>query len=1069
MLRNRGIPILIVIMGLFAGTTSLVAQEITGTILGNVKDISGAAVANAAITITNEGTGIKRTVSSDANGDYTVSLLPVGKYTVTVVRQGFSTYVQKGIELHVNQNARVDAALKPGSVQEEVTVAANAAQIETTTATVGKVMEERPITELPLNGRNYLQLGVLQPGVSPITPNLSLSGSGAAADEGFTVNGLRTQANVFLIDGALNTDLFYTSSNLKPPPDAIQEFRILTNDYAPEFWGGGSVVNLVIRSGTNQLHGDLWEFLRNDAVDAQNYFATTHPPLKQNQFGGAVGGPIYIPHLYDGRDKTFFYFYYEGLRVRQGVTSNASVPTVAEVGGDFNGVTPVPIDPSTHMPFPGNMVPVNPISAQLLALYPQSTTGTFSTSPSQTNNENSYGFRIDHHLGNRDTIWGHYLYSGDNQILPFAPFGATVPGFPGSAQITPQTLTVGETHLFSNNVVSDLHLSYVRTNFANPIFTRRDSLSSFGFEYPTTAPTYETIPFIAVSGLSSLGNPQGPGIRITNTFEGREAISVVTGKHNLKFGVDIRNTRYNIIFGSGVNGSYTFNGTFTGNPLADFELGMPSVFTQATVGGGHLHGYTYEGYVQDDFRLRPNLTLNIGVRYTAQTAFADNSNELFGAFRVGQQSTVRPDAPMDLVYQGDPGVPPGTFPRDANNFAPRIGIAWDPTGKGVWSLRAGYGMFYEYVPGIAVFNAAFSSPPGFPSVTINAPSDYANPLVSNPGALAPGSIKTPVSLTSLSPNLHLPYDQQWNLSLQRQLPADMLFEADYIGTKGTGLIMTIPINPAVFGPGATVANTNARRIFAPNFASVNQVTNTGWSKYNGLQLSLNKRFSHGLSFLGSYTWSKSLDNNSFYNISQGTNAGNLNQPEKPSDLSLEKGLSLFDVRNRFVLSATYIAPFGKGLEGFLGAIAKGWETNFVVSLQSGTPFTVYEPVDISLTGVGADRPNVVGDPNAGPRTVQEWFNTAAFQRLNSVTDAGQYGNEPRNEIIGPPYKNVDFSLAKNFPMGERFRLQFRSEFFNVFNHPNFGTPVYTAGSPQFGQILKAADPRIIQFALKLHF
>jgi hypothetical protein len=297
----------------------------------------------------------------------------------------------------------------------------------------------------------------------------------------------------------------------------------------------------------------------------------------------------------------------------------------------------------------------------------------------------------------------------------------------------------------------------------------------------------------------------------------------------------------------------------------------------------------------------------------------------------------------------------------------------------------------------------------------------------------------------------------------------MLFEADYIGTRGVGLIMTIPVNPAIFGPGATVANTNARRIFAPNFAGVNQIENTGYSKYNGLQTSMNKRFSHGLSFLASYSLSKSIDNNSYYNISQGTNAGNLNQPENPFDLSLEKGLSLFDVRNRFVMSATYIAPFGRGLTGFLGTIAKGWETNFVVTLQSGTPFTVYEPVDISLTGVGADRPNLVGDPNAGPKTVQEWFNVAAFQRLNPVTNAGQYGNEPRNEIIGPPFKNVDFALAKNFPIGEQLRLQFRSEFFNVFNHPNFGTPVYTEGSPQFGQILKAADPRIIQFALKLHF
>jgi len=1061
------------ILLLSVGIAMVRGQEITATILGTVRDISGGTISGATITVTNEGTGVSRTVVSDANGDYLVNLLLVGVYTVKVEKSGFVTYVQKGIQLVVNQNARIDTSLKPGGVDQSVTVEANAAQLETSVATIGKVMEEKSVTQLPLNGRNYLQLGVLQPGVAPITTNLSKSGSAAAADQGFAVNGLRTQANVFLVDGALNSDMFYTSSNLKPPPDSIQEFKILTNSYTPEYWGGGSVVNLVIRSGTNQFHGQVWEFLRNDIFDARNFFAATSPPLKQNQFGGGAGGPIIIPKIYNGTNKTFFYAYYDGFRNRQGITSATNVPTTALAAGNFNGVSNPPHMPGTTTPYPNNMVPVNSISAKLLALYPSSPTVSFISSPSHSDDRDGFGVRVDHHIGDHDTLWGHYLYDAVRQILPFVPFGAVVAGFPGTANNTPQTITLGETHIFSPRLLNDLHLSFVRTNFANPVFTRRDSLSSFGFQYAPTFPSYETIPFMSVTGFSPLGNPQGPGIRYTNTYELRDAVSYTTGRHNVKVGLDIRNTRYNILFGSGENGSYSFNGQFTGNALADFEIGMPVSFTQSTVGFGHLKGWTYEWYAQDAWRLRSNLTLNIGLRHTMARAFSAAATDLFGAFRVGKQSTVRPDAPLNLVYQGDPGIPDGTVPGAYNNIAPRVGFAWDPTGSGKWSIRAGFGMFYEYIPGIAQFNSEFSSPPGFPSVTINNPSNYANPLAGSPNPFQKGTIKTPVSLTSLAPNLRPPYDIQWNLSVQRQLPGDVLVEADYIGTAGVDLIRNRQINPAVFGPGATTASTNARRIYAPNFASVNQIENSANSHYHSLQLSANKRFSRGLSFLASYTWSKAIDNGSYYNISQNTNAGNLNNPMNPFDLRPEKGPSLFDVRNRFVVSGVYALPFGKSLHGFAGVLAKGWAANFIITVQSGTPFTVQEPLDVSLTGVGADRPNVVCNPNRGPHTVQQWFDTSCFQRLTLAANPGQFGNEGRDILIGPALRDFDFAISKDFPIRESFGLQFRSEYFNIFNHPNFNLPNLTEGptppTGSFGSIQSALDPRILQFALKVHF
>lgn len=1052
-----------------AGSIALAAQEITGTILGTVRDVAGGAIAGAMIIVTNEGTTLSRTVESDANGDYRVALLPIGSYTVKISKSGFTGYEHKGIQLAVNQNARVDGSLKPGSMEQSVVVEGNAAQLETVVATIGKVVEETSITQLPLNGRNYLQLGLLQPGVTPITTNLAKSGSAAAADQGFAVNGLRTQANVFLIDGALNTDLFFTSSNLKPPPDAIQEFKILTNSYQPEFWGGGSVVNLVIRSGANRFHGQAWEFLRNNVFDARNFFATTAPVLKQNQFGAGIGGPFILPKIYDGRNKTFFYGYYDGFRNREGVTRQTNVPSTAQAAGDFSGSSIRPVMPGTNTRFPSDQVPVNPITAKLLALYPKSTSGTFSSSPSQSDTRDGFGFRVDHHIGDHDTIWGHYLYDKLRQILPFAPFGAVVPGFPGLARNTPQTLTLGETHVFSSRLLSDLHLSFVRTAFVNPIFTRRDRLSDFGFQYKSTYPSYETIPFISLTGFSALGNPQGPGLRFTNTYELREAVSYTAGRHNWKLGADIRNTRYNIMFGSGENGSYTFNGTFTGVALADFELGLPASFSQNTVGAGHLHGWTYEWYVQDEWRLRPHLTLNLGLRHTMATAFGSNATDLFAAFRLGKQSTLRPDAPTNLVYSGDPGVPSGNVPGDFNNFAPRIGLAWDPTGTGRWSIRTGFGIFYEYIPGIAQFNSEFSAPPGFPSITVNSPRNYANPLANIPNPFQPGAIRTPVSFTSLAPDLHLPYDEQWNFSIQRQLPKDVLVEVDYIGTAGVGLIRSRPINPAQFRVGATQGNTNSRRIFAPNFASVNQIENSASSHYHGLQLSANKRYSHGLSFLASYTFSKAIDNGSYYNISQGTNAGNSNNPMNPFDLRAEKGLSLYDVRHRFVISGVYLLPFGRNLSGLAGTLAKGWATNLIVTLQSGTPFTVAEPLDVSFTGVGADRPNVVCNPNDGPKTVAMWFKTSCFQRLSQTANAGQFGNEGRDIGIGPPYKNVDFGLAKNFPIRESLDVQFRAEFFNIFNHPNFNLPDFTMGSGTFGRIQGALDPRVLQFGLKLVF
>ncbi len=1069
MTRLRTLSIFAILALLAASTLSAWAVETSGNILGTVRDVTGASVPNAKVTVTNEATGMTRSVSTDGLGEYNLKLLPVGSYTVRIEATGFSTYVQRGITVDVNENARIDAQLRPGAVSQEVEVQADASQVESTVATLGKVVDERKVVGLPLNGRNFLQLGSLQPGVNPISPNLSKSGSGAAADQGFNVNGLRTQANIFMVDGGLDTDLFFTSSVLKPPPDAIQEFRILTNSYSAEYWGGGSVVNLVTKSGTNRFHGALWEFLRNDAFDARNFFAVTTPALKQNQFGFSVGGPVIIPHIYNGKNKTFFYTYYEGFRNRQGITSTAGVPTDLERTGDFSQSATKPINPATGARFPNDKVPINPIAQKLLTLYPgaNASANLFTSSPALADDRNGWGVRIDHQFNNSDSMWARYLQNTLDQKQPFVPFGATIPGFPGLAKQLPRTLSAAETHILTPHLLNELRLSYVRINFGSPLFTRRDKLSDFGFQYPTQGPDFETIPVIQITGLSTLGNPQGPALRITNTYEIRDAVSYSRGRHDLKIGADLRRTQYGVVFGSNINGQFTFNGTLSKNALADFYLGLPASFAQGTIAQFDLNGNTYEGYVQDNFRLLPNFTLNLGVRYTYAGAFPTPSNQLFAAYRAGLKSTIRSDAPVGLVYQGDPGVPSGTYNADRNNVAPRIGFAWDPTGAGKWSIRSGFGIFYEYIPGIAAFNAANSSPPGFPSFASSAPpTNFANPLTGFANPFASKNIVLPVGLTSFAKNMVMPIDEQWNLSVQRQMPFDVLLEAAYIGTHGVKLIRFNQANPAVFKAGATLANTQSRRI-DPNFRGVTQIENTATSHYNGLQLSANKRFVHGLTFLASYTWSKTIDDGSYFNISQNTNPGNVNFPMIPSNLQPERGLSLYDIRQRFVLSGAYDLPFARNMTGVAGSLLGGWQINWIYAMQSGQPFTVFEPLDISLTAVGADRPNVIGDPNVAPRTVAQWFNTAAFQRLNSVTQAGQFGNEGRDTIFAPPFRNLDFSVAKNFRINEAARVQFRSEFFNILNHPNFNIPDGNIGSATFGRILDARDPRILQFALKL--
>ncbi len=1057
----------------------LQATETTATLKGQVKDETGASLPGVSILLTNELTGLKRAVTSDETGSFVVPLLPVGKYTLQAELVGFQRFVQRGITLEVNQTAHLEIVLRVGEIEETVTVEANVSQVDTASSALGKVVDSRKIIDLPLNGRNFLQLGTLQPGVAPITPGIARSGGGAAADQGFAVHGLRTQFNNFLMDGATNTDFFFAASTLRPPPDALQEFKILTNNYSAEFGqNAGSVVNILTKSGTNSLRGNFFEFLRNDVFDARNFFFAQTPPLKQNQFGGTLGGPITIPRVYSGRDRSFFFIYYEGFRNRQGITRNTTVPSPLEREGDFSQSRTKPIDPVTKERFPGDRIPadqISPVSTRLLPFYPlpNGPDNTFSSSPSLLDNRDAFGVKVDHAFSSKHNIFARYLFQNRKAVNPFSPFGSFIPGFPTGEGSRAQNIAISDTYTISPRLLNEFRFAFNRLNFFNLVPIRRDNLADFGFTYAPTNPDKESIPTIFVSGFTAVGNtPQGPGVRITNTHQYQDNFTFIRGKHTIKAGFDIRRTRFNVLFGSGTNGQFNFTGDFSGNAFADFLLGLPSSFFQGTVATQNLFSTSYQFFGQDDFKIMPNLTLNFGLRYELNIPFQETSGKM-SSFRPGMRSARFPTAPAGIVFPGDPGVPKGMIEADKNNIAPRFGFAWDPFGKGRMSIRGGYGISYDPQLGISAWHVANSAPPGSASASIPAPRSFSNPFLGTVDPFRVPGVRVPLQpIFSLDPDFATPYAQHYNLSIQRELAQDFLFEASYVGTRGVKLIRMHEINPAIFVPGAsTLANRDARRIHAPNFRSINNLETTSSSNYNALELSLNKRLSRGYSFLASYTLSKAIDAVSFYNLSQGTLPGNQNQPQNPFDLRAERGLALFDTTHRLVISYVWELPFFSTAAGAVKALLGGWQLNGITVFQSGTPFSVLEPRDISLTGVGADRPDLVGDPNqvSGGRSVEQWFNTGAFRRLDPVRDAGRFGTAGRNIVRGPGFNNFDFSLVKNFRFAEERFIQFRAEFFNLFNHPNFEIPEHRLGSPNFGRLINAFDGRILQFGLKVHY
>ena len=1089
----------LVLMLLVLVGASLFAQQISGSIRGTVTDPSGAVLQGATVTAVATDTGLTRSTTTDRKGDYLLLELPVGRYRVQVAAKGFREYVQDGITLNVNETASVPARLKVGSEKEQLQVEADAQLIQPTVTAMGKVVGQRELEDLPLNGRNFSQLGLLQPGVVPMTPGLQQAGGGLRDNQPYAVNGQRPESNNFLIDGANNFNGVDGGFVLKPPVDAITEFRILTHNANAEFGGAlGSTTNIVTRSGTNAVHGAVWEFLRNDNLDGWNYFATQALPLKQNQFGATIGGPI-------RKDKTFFFGYYEGFRNRQGVTELAPVPSDAERRGNFAAMCPegftagfcnnpahqlVVVNPFTNtaMPYPNNqLTSVDPISQGLLQYFPIATVGTnlYPATGVIDNDTNQFGIKIDHYLTSRDNLNFRYSFDQLSGLNPLSPQGASVPGFPVGDDQRAQNFVAEETHTFSPTLIGVLRFSFLRNKLLYGQSEVDTPPSSWGFQYSSSLPLAQGPPFIQISGYTDIGNPiTGPRNTYENLFDYSGSLSWVRGKHEFKFGGGYQRQQINVTQGIATNGFFVFAPFPVTNAFASFLSGTPVVFLQG-LGNftRYIRGNDLNFYAQDTYKITSRFTVNLGLRYDLPMPDTELHN-LQSLWIPGRQSTVMPNAPTGLLYPGDAGVPAGLIPKDKTAFAPRVGVAWDLFGDGNWLLTSAYGIFHEpyYTGQGGPLQTPVSAPPYLATPQVSLP-NFSDPFNGNPPIN--GSFSTPLTNLTLAPNLTLPYTQDWDLNLQHSIGRDFLFEIGYVGTKGTHLPRFIEANPAVFVPGTVNNSSNAdqRRLYSgctlndsPSsciFSSVGEIAGIASSSYNAMETSLKKRFSHGISFLASYTWSKAIDDASSFNMTGSAAqpvAGENDLAQNPFDLAAERGLSMFDARNRFVFSYEWALPFWTNGQEWYKQAFGGWQVNGIVTLMSGTPFTVFDSNNVSgqgsapeITGFSAQRPNLVGNPNSGPKTVGDWFNASAFQ---PVTIPGNFGTAGRNVAIGPTYKNWDFSAMKNIRVTESKSLQFRAELFNILNHPNFRLPDSDISSPTFNQILSARDPRQVQFALK---
>ncbi len=1126
------------------------AQQATAQITGTVRDASHAIVVGAKVTLRNTDTNIARTLMSDKDGGYLFTLVPIGNYEVSVERTGFNKYVRTGITLEINQNAHLDVELKVGATNQVVEVSGDVTQVDTISATLGKVETTERILALPLVDRDTLQLGLLQAGV--FAPDQD-DGSGNP----FSVSGQRSESMTFLLDGADNNDFLGNNIVVNPNPDAVAEFKILTNNYTAEYGRtSGGIVNQVIKSGTNSVHGSVFEFFRNTSLDAADYFLGSVPVLRRNLFGGTIGFPI-------KKDKLFFFASYQGSRRAEG-QNPGPIPVLSqnERSGDFSelltGPNPVQlVDPTTGNNYNNNQVPVDPVIANYIANYlplPNRQPGNlFVADPVAHIREDQFIFRLDYNPTSKDVISGVYVFDDTPDTYPFqvingASTGGDVPigsGFTDANRY--QSGNITWTRTISPTIVNELRFAANRVASLQAVPTTTTAPSALGFltvnpdDPKGTAP-----PLMSVTSGFNLGpSPQGPTKIHDTTFQYQDTLSWTKGRHDLKFGADLRWVENNFNFDFYNNGSFFFaqGGALTGNPLADFVGGFFDNYFQFSnaIYGIRTHSLYFFG--QDSWKLTHRLTLSYGLRYEYNSPQEDPRNEIIGWYP-GQQSMQFPDAPPNFLYPGDPGTPNrGLIYPDRNNFSPRFGFAWDTLGDAKLVVRGGGGIFYDIEDGALnlqfggqpPFGYAANNFPCFTTVGGGASSGCLEPIggsfVADPFQTANTGYSDPYPFIAggnfgqffnpkipfayvVSPHFRTPYAENFNFGFQYQLTKNTMVEAVYVGSlskKAIGSTETnypllsalvaqyedptigfAGLNPECARPLANCdANGNpqgAAQILT-NISGVN-------SSSHQFQLTIDKRLSHGLQFRVAYTHAKTIDSSSGFRARSSTFTD-------PTDPRLDRGLADFDAPNRLVISPIWEIPIGNGGHSLLQKVIGGWSVATIASFQSGNPFTLYSNNNSGQLDNFLDRPDVIAPIHIfhNPREEQTlggdcgggglghyYFDPSSFecnvgQPLGLPPDPDlpptggvplfTHGNLGRNVMRGPGINNWDISIAKDFKFTESKSLEFRSEFFNAFNHVQFYSPTLQNGTegfdPLFGQVTSDRGPRVIQFALKLYF
>jgi len=1253
-----------------------IAQSTGGRILGRVADSTGAVLSGVKVTLVNEATGVATDTQTNSAGDYGFPQVAVGTYRLEFDQKGFKKSIQRGVTLDLNQVLTLNATLQVGATQETVEVTSEAPLVDTTSTQLGAVVNDRAVVQLPLNARDTYQLLQLQPGVQSQVGSDLFYGSDRAGV--VSVNGGRGRSNNFSVNGGDSNDQFVNLPAVQPSPDSIQEFRVLTNTFDAEYGrNSGAVVNVVTKSGTNNFHGNVYEFFRNKVLNARGYFDTEKPDFKQNQFGGTFGGPI-------RKDRTFFFASYEGRRVRRGIPSDSvAVPSAAERAGDFSdglpftgtltddfvantfnarpgcaaaiaaaGGAPAAAGTDYSSIFPGNQIPVacmDPTAVDLMNQFvplPNTPDGFFQAAPVSRERTDQFTVKFDHRLSDKQNFSAYYYFNDTNLFDPFSRFqagGANVPGFGALTEERFQQWNLSHTWTLTNTLVNEARMTYFREaqgNFLHPQRTNlvQDSCATVPADQcfsdplnpkagitPNLGASREGVPFISIAGGFGIGNNfEGEIPQIGNTFQWSDNLTKVSGNHTLKFGGDVRRQRFDQTLFFDVNGQYNYFGGGSNDPgllfgdgtqnlTPNYLLGLPDFYLQGSAQRENVRSTILALFAQDSWKIRPNLTLNYGLRWELFTPLTDIGHRV-QTFRPGQDSAIypcelsaasvanfqglgvsNPDCnntgvvPTGLVVPGDQGVPAGLTTTYYKTFAPRIGIAWSPGSSGKTSIRAGWGMFYNPVEQLVL--EQFSAEPPFGGSSGISNDMFNTPFVLQDGTPVPNpfngildpprgqpldwSVFRPILLFGqFQPHLRTQYTAQYNLNIQRELAKDLVLQVGYVGSQGHRLLATHDVNfsnpqtckdlqaisdfyvnqgnqaladsfacgpffsesfygidantiPAgmtlhlPYGSMSSVTGPNPQGIglvglrphSSPNcnpvggwdtanqtftngcppdgvpvFSSVFAQDTIANSNYNSLQAMLEKRFTHGLQFQASYTFSKSFDQASSFE-------GILN----PLDPRASYSLSQFDARHRFVFSYVWDLPVPK-YGGAKGKVLNGWQLSGILSFQSGFPIRIASSADNELMNSfdfelpgeprqlaplhtfdprknngyyfdpnsfteNATIPNDPADPNSPPLCSQ--------QAVYGCYDPSLFGVIPptkRTQCCGPGIKNLDLTLVKRTDITESKYVEFRTDFFNIFNHTQFTNPDgNTSDGSDFGRVKRARDPRLVQFAVKFFF